>query len=67
MQLQFNDNFERGRSRSRDRQFSETSGEMIQVIVGLGQVWKPVQIEIGLDAVSAWNMIILQKTVWNQK
>ena len=41
----------------------QTSEEMINVIVGLGQVWEPVQIEIGLDATSAGNTIILQGTI----
>ena len=30
---------------------------MIEVIVGLGQVQEPVQIEIGLDAISAGNRL----------
>ena len=33
------------------------------VIVGLGQVQEKVQIEIGLDVLSAENTIILQETV----
>ena len=33
------------------------------VVVGPDKVQEPVQIEIGLDAISVGNMIILQKTV----
>ena len=39
----------------------------VSVIVGLGQVHEQVQIEIGLDVLSAENMITLQETAQQHK
>ena len=58
-----NDNFGRGRSRSRDRQFSSILGGMIEAVVDQDQVLEQVPIEIELDVSSVGNTIILLKIV----
>ena len=58
-----NDNFGRGRSRSRDRLQVILEGMTEVVSVSQDQVQEPVLIETELDSSSVGNMIILLKIV----
>ena len=58
-----NENYERGRSRSRERQYPENTEGMTVSVVDLDQVHELVQIETGSDAINVENTITLVKTV----
>ena len=59
-----NDNYGRGRSRSRENSFQiMPEGTTEVVVIGLDQVQELVLIEIGLEVISVGSIIILLKTV----
>ena len=58
-----NDNFVRGRSRSRKDSIQVILGEMIEAEVGQDQDQEQVLIEIESDVLSIRSMIILSKAV----
>ena len=58
-----NDNFGRGRSRSRGKNIQAILAQMIEVVVGQDQVQEPVLTETELDVLSVGNMIILLEAV----
>ena len=58
-----NSNFDKGRSRSRERQLLGNLRRNIEVALGQDQFQEQVPIETELDALSVGNMIILQRIV----